>query len=120
MARRIPFSIAQPITIVGWYVSGFILVGLVAAADAPSFQMPPSANVFLTQAYYYAALAAALYIIVASMMVVTVFGAYKGHYNKDFNLTMSQRTLMLQTIAYLVYMIAGGAVFARIEGWSFL
>ena len=120
MARRIPFSIAQPLTIVGWYMSGFILVGLVAAVDAPGFQLPQAVNAYLTQAYYYAALAAGLYIIVATMMVITVFGAYSGHYDKDFNLTISQRTLMLQTIAYLVYMVGGGAVFAHIEGWWFL
>ena len=121
MARRIPFSIAQPITIVGWYISGFILVGLVAAAAyAPSVQLPRDQNEFLSQAFYYAILSAALYIIVASLMVVTVIGAYKGHYHKDFNLTMSQRTLMLQTIAYLVYLLGGAAVFAHIEDWLFL
>ena len=121
MARRIPFSIAQPITIVGWYISGFILIGLVGAvAYAPSVQLPPEQNEFLSQAFYYAILSAALYLIVASLMVVTVIGAYKGHYHKDFNLTMIQRTLMLQTIAYLVYLLAGAAVFAHIENWLFL
>ena len=53
-------------------------------------------------------------------MVVTVIGAYRDHYSKDFQLTMSQRTLMLQTIFYMVYLLSGGAVFARIEGWLFL
>ena len=121
MARRIPFSIAQPITIVGWYTTGFILVGLVAAAAyAPSMQLAPEDNEYLSQAFYYAILAAGLYIIVASLMVITVFGAHKGHYEKDFNLTMSQRTLMLQTIAYLVYLLGGAAVFAHIEDWLFL
>ena len=121
MARRIPFSIAQPITIIGWYISGFILVGLIAAvAYAPSVQLPPEQNEFLTQAFYYAILSAGLYIIVASLMVVTVIGAYRGHYHKDFNLTMSQRTLMLQTIAYLVYLLGGAAIFAHIEDWIFL
>jgi potassium channel subfamily K len=63
--------------------------------------------------------AAGLYFIVASLMLVTVYGAYKGHYDKDFQLTMSQRTLMLQTISFLVYLLSGAAVFARVEGWKF-
>ena len=121
MARRIPFSIAQPVTIVGWYIAGFILIGLVAAsAYAPSMQLSVANNEFLTQAFYYAILSAGLYLIVATLMVFTVIGAYKGHYEKDFNLTMSQRTLMLQTIAYLVYLLGGAAVFAHIENWLFL
>ena len=120
MARRIPFPIAQPITIIGWYVSGFILIGLAASVHAPSMQLPASDTIVLTQAYYYGCLAAGMYILVASFMVVTVIGAYRGHYSKDFQLTMSQRTLMLQTIAYMVYLLSGGAIFARIEGWLFL
>ena len=119
MARRLSFTIAQPITIVGWYVSSFILMGLVAAAtyDLP---LPQGEDRALGQAYYYAIMAAALYFIIASLMVFTVFGAIKGHYAKEFQLSMSQRTLMLQTIFYMVYLLGGAAVFARIESWKFL
>ena len=53
-------------------------------------------------------------------MLVTVYGAYQGHYDKEFQLTMSQRTLMLQTISFLVYLLAGAAVYSHIEGWLFL
>lgn len=53
-------------------------------------------------------------------MLITVWGASKGHYDKEFQLTMSQRTLMLQTISFLVYLLAGAAVFSHIEGWPFL
>ena len=65
-------------------------------------------------------MAAALYIIVASLMVVTVYGAYLGHYPKEFKLSMSQRTLMLQTIAYLTYLLCGAAVYCNIEQWMFV
>jgi potassium channel subfamily K len=53
-------------------------------------------------------------------MVVTVIGAYQGHYDKEFKLTMSQRTLMLQTISFLVYLELGATVFGHIEQWNFL
>ena len=121
MARRIPFFIAQPITIIGWYISSFLLIGLIVAASyAPSMQLPPESNPALTGAFYYAILAAGLYIVVASLMSVTVYGAYRRHYSETFELTMSQRTLMLQTIAYLVYLLGGAAVYAHIENWLFL
>ncbi|KAA8565552.1 hypothetical protein EYC84_009408 [Monilinia fructicola] len=58
--------------------------------------------------------------IIGCLMVVTVYGAYKGHYSKEFKLTMSQRTLMLQTISFLVYLLAGAAVFAHVESWQYL
>lgn len=73
-----------------------------------------------TGAFYYGAFAAGLYFLVASLMVITVYGAFSGHYDRDFKLTMSQRTLMLQTISFLVYLLAGAAVFAHIESWEYL
>lgn len=53
-------------------------------------------------------------------MAVTVWGAHRGHYDKEFQLTMSQRTLMLQTISFLVYLLLGAVVYSHIEGWLFL
>ena len=121
MARRLRFAIAQPVTIAGWFISSFLLIGLVVAANvAPSFQLGPGQNPALTQAYYYAVMAAVLYFVIAVLMCFTVYGALRGHYPMAFKLTLSQRTLMVQTISYLVYLLAGGAVFAHIEDWLFL
>ncbi|KAI9875241.1 MAG: Potassium channel [Pleopsidium flavum] len=119
MARRLSFSIAQPITILGWYLASVLLIALVAVTSA-RLRLPSPADHALTQAYYYAIIAAALYFIVATLMVVTVYGALKGHYSRGFKLTMSQRSLMLQTISFMVYLLGGAAVWARIESWKFL
>ena len=119
MARRISFAVAQPITIVGWYVSSFLLIAIVVAAPA-RLRLPSPPNHVFTQAFYFGMMAAVLYFIVASLMVITVYGAYQGRYSQEFKLTMSQRTLMLQTIAFLVYMLLGALIFSRIEGWNYL
>ena len=119
MARRIRFSIAQPITIIGWYLSSIALIGLIACAAGPLKLSPPESYAF-TQAYYYAIFAAALYFLVATLMAINVWGAYAGHYEKEFQLTMSQRTLMLQTIFYFVYLLCGAVVFSHVEGWDYL
>ena len=53
-------------------------------------------------------------------MIVTVYGAYKGHFSKEFKLTLPQRTLMLQTMMFLTYLLLGALVYSKIEGWKFL
>lgn len=136
MARRVRFVVAQPITIIGWlvthsrhpsiqlltasrYLSSFALIGLTACAAGP-LRIEPRSNHAFTQAFYYAIFSAGLYFLVASLMLATAWGALQGHYEKEFQLTMSQRTLMLQTISFLVYLLAGAAVYSHIEGWAFL
>jgi potassium channel subfamily K len=101
------------------YLSSFTLIGLCACASGPLVIEPKSDHAF-TQAYYYAIFSAGLYLIVATLMLVTAWGAIRGHYDKEFQLTMSQRTLMLQTISFLIYLLAGAAVYSHIEGWAFL
>ena len=118
MARRLAFSIAQPITILGWYLASLLLIGDLAAII--HIVKVPGERRALTQAFYYAIFACGLYFIIASLMVYTVYGAWKGHYPKEFKLSMSQRTLMLQTISFMIYMVGGAGVYAKIEGWMFL
>jgi potassium channel subfamily K, other eukaryote len=88
-------------------------------AAKPIDSASPSSYEF-TQAFYYAIFSACLYFFVATVMMVTVVGYYKGHYNREFNLTVSERTLMLQTIGFLFYLLCGAGVYARIEGWEYL
>ncbi|KAL2042956.1 hypothetical protein N7G274_004014 [Stereocaulon virgatum] len=118
MARRLAFSIAQPITIVGWYLASILLIGDLTAII--HIVKTPGERRALTQAFYYAIFACGIYFIIASLMIFTVYGAYKGHYSKEFKLSMSQRTLMLQTISFMIYMVGGAGVYAKIEGWMFL
>jgi potassium channel subfamily K len=103
MTQRLRFSIAQPITIVGWYVASFLLIALVSVASTSVFRIQPMAEHALSQAYYYGIMAAALYSIISSLMMFTVFGAWRKHYPKEFRLTPSQRTLMLQTSKKLTH-----------------
>ncbi|CAK7265862.1 hypothetical protein SEPCBS57363_001797 [Sporothrix epigloea] len=121
MARRVRFAVAQPITMVGWYFSSLALIALTATASGPLQEgISPEKNLVWSQAFYYAIYSAILYMVVASLMVVTFYGAWSGHYPKDFQLTNSQRTLMLQTIMFLMYLLLGALVFSHIEGWTYL
>lgn len=120
MARRVRFAIAQPVTICGFYVASFLLIALVAVASSYHFREPGVKDQALTQAFYYANFAAGLYFIIATLMCITVYGAYAGHYNNEFKLTISQRTLMLQTISFMFYLLLGALIYSKIEGWKFL
>jgi potassium channel subfamily K len=120
MARRLSFRIAQPITILGWYIASIMLIALVSVASTSMFRIQPRTEHALSQAYYYGIIAAALYFIIASLLCTTVYGAYTGHYPKEFRLTPSQRTLMLQTIGFMAYLLLGAVVFSYVENWPFL
>ncbi len=119
MARRVSFSVAQPITILGFWIASVLLIGLIAVADN-DFQASEVQHQALTQAYYYAIFAAFLYQIISYLMCITVWGAHAGHYSKEFKLTAAQRTLMLQTISFLVYQNIWALAYCHIEGWDFL
>ncbi|KKY21340.1 putative potassium channel [Phaeomoniella chlamydospora] len=120
MARRIPFSVAQPITILGFYAASFLLIAIISIFGGGYLEAPRVKVQALTQAYYYATYAAGLYFIIASLMIFNVWGAYRGHYGREFKLTVSQRTLMLQTISYLTWLLLGALVFSKLEKWQYL
>lgn len=119
MSGKARFEITQPISIVGFFVASLLLIALVSVASTRKFLGDPSLHA-LTQAFYYAIWSAAIYLIIAVLMSFTVWGAVKGKYAKRFNLTTSQRTLMLQTISLMVYLLIGALIFGSIEGWQYL
>lgn len=101
------------------YISSLCLIALTATAAGPLVVQPQSEYIW-SGSFYYGIYAASLYFFCSSLMVVTFWGAMKGFYPKDFQLTTSQRTLMLQTIMFLIYLLAGALVFSKVEGWDYL
>lgn len=78
-----------------------------------------------TQGFFYAIAAAALYTVCSMVLMVNMLGYFLGHYPESFALSDSQRTLILQSMAFFVWLAGGAAVFYRIEnedgsaGWSY-
>ncbi|KAJ7457934.1 hypothetical protein B0H11DRAFT_1818017 [Mycena galericulata] len=115
------YSVAQPLTIGLWYISAVLLIiplGLLRG----NLGMPNAAAHEHSQAYYYAIISGVIYVVLPSLLVANAMGAYVFHaYPPSFNaLTVPQRTLMLQTIVYVLYLAAGAGVFAHVEGWDYL
>jgi potassium channel subfamily K len=78
-----------------------------------------------TQAYWYAVAAAAFYLVCSMILMVNMLGYFLGHYPDTFALTDAQRTLILQTMMFFIWLAGGAAVFSKIEeendvsGWAF-
>ena len=47
-------------------------------------------------------------------------GYIRGHYPQHFDLTEDQRTLIIQTILFFIWLAGGAGVYARLEGWHFI
>jgi potassium channel subfamily K, other eukaryote len=120
MTQKMPFDIALPIVILGWYIASVLLI-VILAIVAHQVLSPENASqgMQMSEAYYYGCIAAGLYFLLPSLLIITVYGAVKGHYSRKFYLSQSQRTLMIQTVGFLVYILAGSAVYSHIEGWKF-
>lgn len=79
-----------------------------------------------TEGYWYAVIATALYFICSMILMVNMLGYFLGHYPQRFDLTDHQRTLILQTMIFFIWLAGGAAVFARVEtdlgeeGWAFV
>ncbi|KAF4331886.1 Outward-rectifier potassium channel TOK1 [Fusarium beomiforme] len=121
MARQVRFGIALPITIVGWYASSICRIILSATVARP-FKDKGLSNedIIWSQSFYYGMFAAILYFADASLLTITFWGACTHRYRKDLVLTTSQRTLMLQSILLLIYILLGAYVFSEIESWNYL
>ena len=63
--------------------------------------------------------------ISSMLLMVNMLGYFLGHYPQHFNLTDAQRTLILQTMMFFIWLAGGAGVFARVEteighqGWLF-
>jgi potassium channel subfamily K, other eukaryote len=72
-----------------------------------------------SQGYWHAVMASILYLVGSAMLVGNMIGYFKGHYPQHFELDDDQRTLILQTMMYFLWLAGGAGVFCRLEGWTY-
>jgi potassium channel subfamily K len=111
--KRIRYIIALPVTIIMWYISTGILIGITAAMYG--FDPPDHPQQVYHQGFWYAVYAAIIYLICSMILMVNMLGHVLGHYPQDFALTDSHRTLILQTMMFFVWLATGSIVFKTIE-----
>ena len=54
------------------------------------------------------------------ILMLNMLGYFLGHYPQHFELSDDQRNLILQTMMFFCWLAGGAAVFAKVEGWSFV
>ena len=54
------------------------------------------------------------------ILMLNMLGYFLGHYPQHFELSDDQRNLILQTMMFFFWLAGGAAVFAKVEGWSFV
>ena len=111
--KRIRYIIALPVTIIMWYISTGILMGITAAMY--EFDPPTHPQQVYHQGFWYAVYAAIFYLICSMILMVNMLGHVLGHYPQDFALTDSHRTLILQTMMFFLWLATGSMVFKAIE-----
>ncbi|KAK5700720.1 Potassium channel [Elasticomyces elasticus] len=111
--NRIRYIIALPVTICCWFMATAILISLTVCMEL--YVPPVRPQQGYTQGYTYAIIAACMYMICAALLMVNMLGYFLGHYPQHFTLTESQRTLILQTMLFFIWLAGGAAVFWRVE-----
>jgi potassium channel subfamily K len=121
--QRIRYTIALPATIILWYLATAMLIAITAAME--TYAPPERPYQTYTQGFWYAIAAASFYLLCSMLLMVNMLGYFLGHYPDNFALTDSQRTLILQTMVFFIWLAGGGAMFSKIEtnqgekGWGF-
>ncbi|KAJ4289090.1 Potassium channel [Kalmusia sp. IMI 367209] len=120
--QRIRYIIALPTTIIFWYLATGFLIAITSCMEI--YTPPNRPYQAYTQGFWYAIAAAAFYLLCSMLLMVNMLGYFLGHYPDNFALSESQRTLILQTMVFFIWLGGGAAVFQRIEtdagqGWSF-
>ncbi|KAG2002288.1 potassium channel [Coprinopsis cinerea AmutBmut pab1-1] len=124
-ARRVPYRPGICATIALWYTSSLLLlvpVGLYRST------LIDKAVQIQSQSYYYGLIAGAIYATLGTLLVYHLVGStnlstfgWKARYEPSLGmLTVSQRTIMVQTTIFSLYLALVAGVYAALEGWNFL
>ncbi|KAH8694976.1 putative potassium channel [Talaromyces proteolyticus] len=110
--RRMRYIIALPASIILWFLATGILAGITASMNI--YVPPVSPGEVYSQGYWSGVIAAALYFILAVILMINMIGYMLGHYPQHFILTDDQRTLILQTTSFTIWLAIGGAIFQNL------
>lgn len=139
-AQRIRYAIAQPLTIILWYISGFTLVALLVITPRIKVDNLPTPHQHFSQSYYSGIISASLYLVLSTLLLVNLLTASPFPYSVPSRhrtksqekrvsslrdafthsasfapLTIPQRTLMLQSTFFTIYLGLGALWFTLLE-----
>lgn len=116
--QRLRYLIALPLTIVLWFLACGMLIGDLSAMKVHAPPIAP-AQIF-SGGFWYGIAAASMYLLLAVMLMANMIGYVRGHYPQHFQLTEDQRTLIVQTMMFFLWLAGGAGVYARLEHWQYI
>ncbi|KAI9894425.1 MAG: Potassium channel [Vezdaea aestivalis] len=116
--RRVRYIIALPMTIIFWYAATILLITILVIMNNEDGPHRPQET--YTQGFWHAVIAACVYLFSSMMLMINMMGYFLGHYPQHFTLTDHQRTLILQTMMFFIWLGGGAAVFSRVCGWQYV
>jgi potassium channel subfamily K len=120
MINRLPFTVSQLLTISSFLSSSVILIVITTLT---SHNLLPSSHEFsLSASFYYACISAAISLLISLLLIFTLYFAKIKHTipaDLSATLTLPQRTLMAQSLGFVIYLLCGAGVFSHVEGWRF-
>lgn len=108
---RINYSFSQLVSIGGWYVASALLLSLTIATKYVYFHIP---GIIRSQGFYYACITCTLYAMSATLLLINEIGHLRGQYSASFNLTQTQRRIMMQNVILMIWVGAGAGVFSNV------
>ncbi|KIW08651.1 uncharacterized protein PV09_00606 [Verruconis gallopava] len=109
---RVRYIVALPASIVFFYLATGILTAITLCMHI--YFAPVAPYETYTQGFWYAVIATIFYFLISMLLMINMLGYFLGHYPQQFDLTDSQRTLILQTMLFFIWLAGGSAVFSHV------
>ncbi|KAB8301393.1 hypothetical protein EYC80_003267 [Monilinia laxa] len=111
------YIVALPLTIILWYLSTGILIGIIIAMEV--YVPPIRPGQTYSQGFWSAVMAASLYLLGSMVLMVNMLGYFLGHYPQHFELDDNQRTLILQTMMFFIWLAGGAGIYEKVCGFHY-
>lgn len=72
-----------------------------------------------SQGFWSAVMAACLYLFGSMVLMVNMLGYFLGHYPQHFELDDNQRTLILQTMMFFIWLAGGAGIYEKVCGFQY-
>ncbi|KFY50971.1 hypothetical protein V496_09051 [Pseudogymnoascus sp. VKM F-4515 (FW-2607)] len=115
--RRVRYIIALPATVIMWFLSSAILISIIVAMSIVNPPIRPGQT--WSQGFWHAVIACVLYNLGFGMLLINMVGYLLGKYPQNFYLTDYQRTLILQTMMFFLWLGGGAGIFSAVCDFSF-
>lgn len=114
-AKKVSYVRAQLFNIIGWSIAaGMLLIAVIV----DSYRDMRHGHT-RTIGFWYACITVALYALCTILLCVHFLGFHKGHYPATFNLTDSERNVMIFTCVFSLWFIWGSAMFSQLLNVTF-